>query len=446
MHLEKKMTTTRWGRFLVRRLLQLDRPAPLRLSSEVAAEVERNYRWNFTVNMLDGTAFWFGLNTISSATIIPLYVSKLSDSTVLIGLVAVLAQAGWLLPQLFVAGLVERLPRKKPMVINVGFFTERLPTWLWPLSALLVPFSPIAALVLFFAGFAWHHLGAGVIGPAWQDMIARCFPVNRRGRYFGTTTFIGTGVGALGALLSGWLLETYPFPFNFAYIFLIAAIAINVSWAFLSLTREPVQPAEPSPHAPPRLWGKLVAIVKADVNFRNYLIARITLAFGSMGLGFVTVAAVQRLNVSDITVGLFTVALLVGQTTGNLLAGWLADRFGHKGPLEAAGLCAAAAFGLVWLEPGVDWYFLAFGLLGISVGASIVSGLLIVLEFSRPEQRPTYVGIANTGVGVGSAIAPLVGGWLAGASYGWLFALSALVSVASVALMSVTVKDPRDSH
>ncbi len=75
-----------------------------------------------------------------------------------------------------------------------------------------------------------------------------------------------------------------------------------------------------------------------------------------------------------------------------------------------------------------------------------MSGLLIVLEFSQPEQRPTYVGIANTAAGVGSAIAPLVGGWLAGASYGWLFALSALISAASVALMSVTVKDPRDSH
>jgi MFS family permease len=428
---------------MLRRLLRLDQPTPPRTSSEIAAEVKQNYRWNFTVNLLDGVSFWFGLNIVSAATIIPLYVSKLTDSTVLIGLIAVLAQAGWFLPQIFVAGFTEQISRKKSIVINLGFFTERLPMWLWPLSALLVPFSPVLALVVFFWGYAWHHVGTGLIGPAWQDLIARCFPVHRRGRFFGTTTFIGTGTGALGALLSGWLLETYPFPLNFTLIFLIAAVAVNISWAFLSLTREPVQPVEPPPADKPRLRAKLQKIIKADINFKDYLIARVLLAFGSMGLGFVTVSAVQRLQVSDSVVGFYTVALLLGQTTGNLAAGWLADRTGHKGPLEVAGLCSAAAFGMAWLAPTAGWYYVIFLLLGVSIGAGIVSGTLIALEFSQPEQRPTYVGLANTAVGLGNAIAPLVGGWLAGFSYGWLFALSSLLSVIGVAVMRFKVRDPR---
>ena len=97
----------------LRWLLQIDQPAVSRTDAEISAEVEQNYRWNFTVNLLDGASFWFGVSFISSTTIVPLFISKLTDSTLAIGLVAVIAQGSWFLPQLFTANLVERLARKK---------------------------------------------------------------------------------------------------------------------------------------------------------------------------------------------------------------------------------------------------------------------------------------------------------------------------------------------
>jgi MFS family permease len=274
------------GKTFLRRLLQLDQPVPSRTESEkseIATEVEQNYRWNFTVNFLDGTVFWFGLNFISGSTIVPLFVSKLTDSTLLIGLVAVIAQASWYLPQVLSAGPIEKLARKKPVVINLGFFLERLPVWLWPAAALVAFYSPGWALFLFFLGYAWHGLGAGIIAPAWQDMIARCFPVNRRGRFWGTTNFVGTGVGTLGAIFSGWLLENYSFPYNFGLVFSIAALALTLSWVFLALTREPVRSIPPAPEATPQVWAKLTQIIRQDRNFRHYLQFRILLhgdAFG----------------------------------------------------------------------------------------------------------------------------------------------------------------------
>ena len=82
-------------------------------TSEFEREVERNYRWNFAVNLLDGAFFWFGLSFISSSTIIPLFVSKLTSSALLIGLIAVIGQGSWYLPQVFTANFTERMPRKK---------------------------------------------------------------------------------------------------------------------------------------------------------------------------------------------------------------------------------------------------------------------------------------------------------------------------------------------
>ena len=56
---------------------------------------------------------------------------------------------------------------------------------------------------------------------SWQDLIARCFPVQRRGRYAGTAAFLGALAGFAGSVLATWLLNRYVFPVNFALVFAI---------------------------------------------------------------------------------------------------------------------------------------------------------------------------------------------------------------------------------
>lgn len=432
-----------WHRYALRRLLQLDRPVPPATDEEANAEAERNYRWNFTVNMLDGASFWFGMSFASASTIGPLFISRLTDSPLAVGLLAVVAQGGWFLPQLFTANAVERLARKKPVAVNLGFFLERLPMWLLIPAALLASRSAELAVTLFLVGFAMHSIGAGVIATAWQDLIARCFPVEKRGRFMGLTTFIGTGMGTLGAGLSAWLLETFPFPTNFAYTFLIAATGITISWVFLSLTREPVQPVRVERQSTRQYWTSLRGIVARDHNFRRFLTARIFLALAAVAQGFITVAAVRRWDVPNSAVGGYTAALLLGQTAGNLLFGILADRFGHKLSLELSGIAAFLSFILAWLAPSPIWYNVVFFLLGLYLGAILVSGILVVFEFSAPERRPTYVGLANTSVGVAGSLAPLAAAAIAGLSYSLLFAISALISLLSLILMRWWVQEPR---
>lgn len=434
------------GRAAARWLLRMDNPLPSRTDAQLDAERDEHYAWNYAVNLLDGVFFWFGLSFVSSTTILPLFVSKLSDSPVPIALLAVLAQSSWFLPQLFAAGITERIPRMKPVVINLGFFTERFPMILLPVAALLSLRSPLLALVIFFVAYAWHGFGAGLIAPAWSSMLARCFPVDRRGRFFGVTSFIGTGLGTLGAFVSGWMLDRFPYPTNFVYIFLVAAVAVFISWGFLALTREPAGRDEQTPR-PVRQQGqsrrKMLAIVRGDHNFRRFLIARVLSSFAAMGEGFLTVSAVRMWAVSDGTVAYFTAAMLLGQTAGNLLAGFVADRWGHKLSLELGYLGLIVSFGLAWLAPGPVWFFVVFAVLGVAAGTRVVSGILIPLEFARPEHRPSYVGISNTTMGVGSALAPLVGGALAWFGYQSLFAVGAFLAVAAFVAMRWGVAEPR---
>ncbi|HDH09465.1 MAG TPA: hypothetical protein ENF84_00840, partial [Chloroflexi bacterium] len=73
-------------------------------------EIEKHYPRNFIVNVLDFSFYSLGLSFASVMTILPLYLSHLTTSTILIGLIPALANTGWTLPQLFTANYVGRLP------------------------------------------------------------------------------------------------------------------------------------------------------------------------------------------------------------------------------------------------------------------------------------------------------------------------------------------------
>jgi len=116
---------------------------------------------------------------------------------------------------------------------------------------------------------------------------------------------------------------------------------------------------------------------------------------------------------------------------------------GHKVALVLGGLAAASGYVIAGLAALPLLYYLVFVLLGVYFSSTFVSGLMIVLEFTGPEQRPTYVGITNSIIGTINVVIPLLGGWLATISYGYLFALSAAAGLLGVLLMAFWVADPR---
>jgi MFS family permease len=432
-----------WWRRTAVALLELDHAVLPRSDQEIADEVEQNYRWNLSVNLLDGAAFWFGISFLSSSTIVPLFITKLTDSPLPIGLAAVISQGGWFLPQLFTARWTEGLSRVKPVAVNVGLLIERLPIWLLVLAAAIAAYAPGAALAVFFLGYILRSLGAGAVAPAWQELIARWCPVERRGRYMGLANFLGAGAGAAGSALTIWLLDAREFPQSFLIIFAVAASAMILGWLALSLTREPAQPPAQRRPTSREFRAGLPGIVRQDHNFRRFLVARSFMALANIGLGFLTVAAVRRWQVPDATVGLYTAAYWLGQTAGTLSLGFLADRRGHKLCLEMGLLVAVCAYSLAWLAPSPQWYYAVFALIGINTGALLGSGILISLEFAPPQRRPTYVGISNTTVGVFSIIAPLLGTWLAGTSYTWTFIASAIAGLFALGLLHWWGQEPR---
>ncbi len=415
--------------------------------STIENEIEQNYRHNFIVNFFDGTAFWFGASFFAYRTILPVYISNLTDSEFAIALLSVIITTGWLLPQLFTANWTQRLPLKKYAPVTIGFWTERLPIFLLVPSAWLATISKELALIASMICIAWHIIGAGVIAVGWQDMIAKIFSVERRGKFFGFTNFGGTATGILGASTVAWLLDRHEFPYSYLWAFFIGAVFIFVSWVFLALTKEPPLESQ-NPRVSNREYLKqLPAIVRKDANFRRYLITQIFTGAGNMAIGFLAVYAVQRWNLPDSQAGIFTVAMLVGQALSNLLFGWLADRKGHKLNLEICVLTTALSAGIAALAPTESWFLLVFFLSGISAAGFMLSGIMIVFEFCEPQIRPTYIGINNTYNGIVAIIMPLLGGWLARSfSYQIMFSTTFAICILGLVLLRYWVHEPRKGN
>jgi MFS family permease len=407
--------------------------------------IKRHFRWNFAVIAMDGALFWLGISFAAPSTILPLYVRHLTDSRLLIGLIATIAGAGWYLPQLFTASYVERSPRKKPIVVNIGFFSERLAFLVMAASAFLFAAgSPGVALVLLFATLTWHNVGAGIIAVAWQEMVAKVIPVHYRGRLLGIANFGGTATGVVGATLAAYILDRYPFPTNYALCFALAFVFILFSWISLALTREPTLHSRKPTVSMGEYWRRLPIVLREDPNFATYLLVRVITVLGRMGIGFLTVYAAERWRLTDSQAGFYTTVILVGQASANLFFGPLADRRGHKLVLEMSlGLSAFSMLAAV-VAPSATWMYAVFAAAGALTAADIVSMLGIVMEFTEPDDRPTYMGLASTIPGLFAAIAPVIGGWIASRStYRMTFLVAAILTLAAWAVLHWKVRDPR---
>lgn len=402
-----------------------------------------NYRHNLVVNIIDVTFFFLAYAFISTSTILPLFVSHLTDNKLWIGLIGMIAATGFFLPQLFTANWVERTPVKRDIVVKVGFFTERLPVFFLPFAALVATFNPLLSLALFFILFGWHNFGAGATAVAWQDMVAKIFPIDRRGLFMGLGSFGGAATGVVGATIAAFLLDRYAFPLGYALSFSLAGFFTFLSWFFLRMTREEPSAKPSQTTSNKEYFRKLPGIIQRDHNFRWFLISQVLLNFGGMAWGFLAVFSVDRWQLSDGYVGTFSTALLIGQAIGNLIFGMLGDRKGYWIVIVGGSLISFITLLLPLIVTSPVWFYLVFGLRGLSLGAGFMT-LLIVMEFCAPDVRPTYIGISNTTLGVVGIFAPIIGGLLAQqAGYEPLFIVAAILTAIGLLFFAFTVHEPR---
>jgi len=139
-----------------------------------------------------------------------------------------------------------------------------------------------------------------------------------------------------------------------------------------------------------------------------------------------------------------TSVLLITQTIANPLLGWLADRWNRRYILEAGAIAAGISSLLAWRATDASPFLVIFILTGIANTVSWGIGIAFTLSFGSDEERPTYVGLANTLVAPSAILAPLIGGFLADrAGYPVTFVAATVASLATAIILHFFVHDPR---
>ena len=402
----------------------------------------KNFPFNFIVNVMDGGFFGFALGFASFTTVLPLFVSNLTQSAVLIGLIPAIHTVGWYLPQVFTAQRVSQLKRYKPMVM---FWTvhERVPFLGLAILAWFVPrIGPGITLTLTFILLVWQGFGGGMAANPWQNMIGKIIPRERWGVFFGSQTAASTLLGAAGVVIAGQVLQNNVPNVGFSLCFLLAVGAFTISFFAISLTREVETPAVAGEIERKDFWRDLREILQRDVNFRWFIVVRILAQIGTVGFVFYTVYVVRFYGVDEATAGLLAGILLISQTIFNPIMGWLGDHWSHRGVMALGMVAAALSAGIIIWAPSIGWFYLAYALEGIAYVGVWTIALAMIQELGEPHEKPSYIGLANTLIAPTALMIPLLAGWLADAvGYQATFTVTAVGAVATILVLSFILKD-----
>ena len=411
------------------------------------------YLQNFTSFVLDYVFFGVGMAFMSQTTVLPSFISQLTDSAPLIGLSSTIMSGAWLLPQLVAANYLADKERKKP--------------YLMLSAAIGRPFIWLVALVLFVAGDISPTLILGVLfvslaiymgtdslaTVAWFDMLGNIIPATRRGRLYATAQItmglLTVGAGAvINALLGP---QGPPFPQNYALVFFLAGLSLLVSLGALVPLREPIRPT-PVRRLP---WGefvpKLLTVLKENRTFNLATFVRLLVGLSGMALPFYVVYATDQLHLGTESVGIFLSSQVIGGILAGFAWGYLNERSGSRIVIQGSTIVAAISPLLALLiGPVARWtgasvtylYALIFVAIG-ALNASMMPGFLnYILELAPAEERTTYIALTNTLCSV-LLLVPFLGGWIVQVtSYPVLFAATAAGIVLGF-LLTFRLEEPR---
>jgi len=414
--------------------------------------------WNFCVVVFQ-VAFWTaGLACMDMGAVLPVFVSTLTRSKLLIAFLGVLPAVCWMLPQLLGAARVLHRPRKKGFLLAVVAI-GRTPMLALPFLLLLFPPQSKAVMLWTLMGcYGVLFLSDGLIAAAWYDIIARTIPARMRGRFFAGCSIVG-GIGAWG---SGWLVKqvlasphlTYPRQYGVLFACLCAGLFLSL--LLLAFIREPegvVSSERPQPlrdvlRQVPRVW-------RSSFHLRRLLTVSWLGTMATLGWPFYVLHGMDALHLPAEVGAIFIWASIAGSVSGSLVFAWLNDRRGPRlvivfvaatrpmAPALALFVPMALALFPQPIPSAMAQYVYAavffFG--GAIMSGSSMGFSNYILELAPEKERPLYVGLGNTLIAPG-LMAPLFGGWLASVwSYEGMFALGAVVGVASL-VASFRLQDP----
>lgn len=399
---------------------------------------KRHFKRNFFFGVSNGVLFNFAWAFIGTSTVLPLFISKLTSSQLLIGLASTLEALGWFLPQVAIAALT--LHRKNQMPVYLKAAVLRAISFLLFALLVLVLGKQHSTYLLwtFFFLFSIYSFGGGLGGVAFMDMVGKSIPADKRGSFFGARMLVGGGLSVLAGFLIQGILEAYDFPHNFGVLFLIASVLIILALACVTMMKEPTAPVLRERKTIKQNLALGFQIAKADRAYRMLILVRVAIGCYVMGLPFYIIYASKFLHVSSGMAGVFLSVQMVGYLCSNLLWAYLSNRSRNRLVLVFSAFFSSACpllvlaslvFGIPLWVYGAVFFFLGATVSGLDLGY-----MNYLLQIAPEEGRPIYLGFFNTVVGPTIFLSAVGGLIIQLSSFAFLYALLFALSLVAIYL------------
>lgn len=411
---------------------------------------EKIYRHNFVYFLIDGILFMVALGIISSTTVIPDFVRRLTDSEILIGLSGSLFTIGYTLPQLFIARYIVRYARKKWWFVGPNIPVRFIILIFAGITVWLGKDQPELILLAFFVTYSVAALGDGLVGVPWADLAGTSLDNRWRARMFGLMNATTGVIMLLAAPLIGLVLgESGPgFPNNYALLFGVAGalfvISIVPGLFFHELPGGKAIEKLPSLR---EFLPDLGRVLRDDLPFRGFIIARMFISLFMMAAPFYIGYATEQLKLSsEVAVPVLLAMQTIGTIFGSLVYTWLGARSNIQFiRLALVGSILLPVSALVSALVGPLPLYFGFLISGIAVSNLLFGFHNWLVGYANPDQRPIYVGLSNTVAAVVSLVAPFIGGVIAQfVGYEALFGVALMMTIGALVVTLRYLPTPRE--
>jgi len=425
----------------------------------VTSRDRRTGRHNAGFGIAYGAMLMLGHTLIHPVIVLAFFVSLISDSYVLVGLVPALATGLVAFPLLLGAGSAPGRAGRLTVGVWASIFRAAAIGLLGAVSFALGDGTPPALLVTFFVVYALYNLASGFANTPMVDLTAYSFSGERLGLVFGQRNLWGAVLGVMvGYTIARLLGGSDDIPASVAILFLLAFVAFSLAAYAAAMMREPyrsdgyVASLGHQLREAPHLLG--------NDYFRRFLAFRAFLSLSAIADPFYVVFAYRQLGVPIDLIGLYVAALAVGRFASNLIWEPISARRGNRLVLQVSALLRMLIPLLALaLPPLLRWsviadlglmggralayaFTLVFVVYGVSLSGQALANMAYLLDIAPEAERPAYTGLLNTVLAV-VAFVPLVGGLLLERfGFQFLFLVTFLIGFAAV-LSSGSLHEPR---
>lgn len=304
------------------------------------------HRRNWLAHAVEGGLFMGALAFVNAQTLLPSVINGLGGPQWLVALMPVLMMIGFQLPPIFIAHRIAALGRFHPLLLWTGI-PQRLP---FLIAGLVLLTSSQATLTITAVACAplLSGLFGGVSASAWQQLVARTVPAERRSSLFAVRFAISSLLGIPAGWVIARTLADHPGQIGYGLLHLWAFGLLMVSYVVFAQIREPAEEAHREPGT--GLWDNLRGlprVIAGDGALQRWLAASACAGLAAAVVPYLGIHAVQAAGRDESFLGQLIAWQMAGSVGGGLLAGWAGDRWGSRPVAIAAriawlALCAGA--------------------------------------------------------------------------------------------------------